>query len=221
MNAYLKIANAHKANIALIAALSFHFFGAIGIAQRMPFFMNATSLNLILMAAIVWWTYEANYKSLLQFFLISFTIGIAVELIGVNTGYLFGDYKYGDLMGVKIAGVPLLIGVNWFVTLYCCARVIEFLFEKIKFNSTILFTITTAALATAYDWLIEPCAIELKWWNWSTDPVVPIYNYVCWFACSLPIAFLYKRLALSKQHQFPIQLFIIQILFFITLRIWL
>ncbi len=39
------------------------------------------------------------------------------EIIGVNSALLFGDYSYGSVLGLKIGGVPVLIGVTWaFVT---------------------------------------------------------------------------------------------------------
>lgn len=221
MNSFVNKVNNNKAQIALIAAISFHFFGAIGMVQQQAFFINATSLNLVLMAALVIYTNVNATKASLTFAIISFVIGIVVELIGVNTAYLFGNYKYGSILGFKIAGVPLLIGLNWFVTLYCSAHAAQYCLSKLNSKSTLIFCASTALLATCFDWLIEPCAIKLNWWHWATDPNVPLYNYFCWFICSLPIAFFFNKLALYKQHNFALQLFIIQILFFITLRIWL
>ncbi|MBK7882949.1 MAG: carotenoid biosynthesis protein [Chitinophagaceae bacterium] len=50
-----------------------------------------------------------------SFLLICVCIGIAVEIIGVKTGFLFGNYSYGIVLGPKIQSVPILIGINWFI----------------------------------------------------------------------------------------------------------
>lgn len=46
-----------------------------------------------------------------------------VELIGVNTGLLFGTYQYGENLGIKVFGVPFLIGINWGVITFLTANI--------------------------------------------------------------------------------------------------
>src|SRR5205085_950587 len=40
-------------------------------------------------------------------------LGFAIELVGVRTGRPFGRYRYGDGLGVKLGGVPLLAAAAW------------------------------------------------------------------------------------------------------------
>ena len=51
-------------------------------------------------------------KEWLTIFLV-YIITFFSEWIGVNYGLLFGSYSYGNSLGFKIGGVPLLIGLNW------------------------------------------------------------------------------------------------------------
>ena len=45
--------------------------------------------------------------------LLGFLTGMITEILGVQWGWIFGNYQYGDALGYKVLGVPLLIGVNW------------------------------------------------------------------------------------------------------------
>ena len=56
-------------------------------------------------------------KQMLAFFLI-FLLGFVVEVVGVQTGLIFGSYSYGATLGVKLFDTPLLIGLNWIFVSY-------------------------------------------------------------------------------------------------------
>ena len=69
-----------------------------------------TPINLTVNAAIVmaFSTHDSSWRWAFTMFL-----GFAVEVIGVATGLLFGDYSYGTGLGPKVLDVPLLMGVLW------------------------------------------------------------------------------------------------------------
>ena len=52
--------------------------------------------------------------------LLVYIITFFSEWIGVNYGWLFGSYVYGESLGFKIGGVPLLIGANWLLLALVC-----------------------------------------------------------------------------------------------------
>jgi len=65
-----------------------------------------------------------SVKSLIIFFTV-FLTGLLVEVIGVNTGLIFGEYTYGKTLGPKIWNTPLMIGVNWLFLVYAIASITE------------------------------------------------------------------------------------------------
>ena len=223
-----------KKNIAIFIAILFHFCGAIGIlfTPYKDWFIAHTPLNLLLMVGLVFWVQPNKSIPFFLFFIISFLTGMGTEMIGVNTGKLFGNYHYEDVMGKKLNGVPYLIGVNWFLTTFC----IGVLMTKIanwtedKYESlgvrlkpwivTASFLFDGGFLATLFDYNIEPVASKLGFWQWK-DGVVPGFNYVCWFVIAAQLVYLFKKLNFDKDNQFAIHLLIIQTLFFITLQIYL
>ena len=223
-----------KKNIAIFVALLFHISGAIGIlfSPYKDWFVQNTPLNLCLMAALLLYTQEQKNKWFYLFAILAFSTGMITEIIGVNTGYLFGNYSYGSVMGIKLKGVPLLIGVQWFVTVFCCGSIMQQLHQwlekkyeshglmlspKVQFASLI---VDSALLATTFDFIMEPVAIDLHFWQWQNN-TIPFYNYVCWFVISVLLMIVFRTLPFKKENHFAIHLFIIQTLFFLILRTFL
>ena len=223
-----------KNNIAIFITLLFHVTGLIGIlfTPYKSWFIANTPLNLLLVLALLIWTQPKKNFPFFLFVAIAFLVGMSSEMIGVNTGKLFGHYYYGNVMGSKLNGVPYLIGINWFVVVFCSGIIIS------KFNNwiedkymnagiqmrpilkTFSFIFDGALLATLFDYNIEPVAIQLKFWEWQNN-IVPVYNFVCWFIISAILLALFRKLRFDKTNHFAIHLFIIQLLFFIALQTYL
>ena len=220
-------------HIATFVAILFHLCGVIGIlfTPYRNWFIQNTPLNLCLMAVLLAWNANGKFISFLLFLLLSFTVGMGVEIAGVQTGWLFGHYWYGDLLGTKYAGVPLLIGINWFVIVYCSGSCIlqmqnwihrKFETEKVMTArlAAISFVADGAILAVFFDWLMEPVAMKLGFWSWQNREV-PLYNYLCWFCISAVLLAVSRFFSFSRANHFAVHLFIIQTLFFLTLRMYL
>ncbi len=220
-----------KNNIALFIALLFHVSGAIGIlfSPYKDWFVQHTSLNLLLMAALLVYTQPQKNIAFFLFLVAAFAIGMLTEIIGVNTGQLFGSYSYGNLMGAKTGGVPYLIGIQWFVTAFCSGSTMHQIHlwatkkpdeVNSKFPSWVKplsLIVDGALLAVFFDYVMEPVAIRLGFWQWSSHEV-PFYNYVCWFVISAVVLILFRLLKFNKANPFAVHLFIIQLLFFMALR---
>lgn len=166
------------------------------------------------------------------FVLLCYVSGMLAEIIGVNTGYLFGAYSYGNVLGIQFMKVPLIIGVNWFTTMYCAGCIIyklnEWLYNKLGIDfkpsfpvQLVTFVLDAALLATFFDWILEPTAIALKYWSWMPEDQIPVLNFVCWFGISAFLLTFFRLLRFDKENQFAVHLFIIQVLFFLVLQIFL
>ncbi|MFZ9589500.1 MAG: carotenoid biosynthesis protein [Chitinophagaceae bacterium] len=202
--------------LSVFLLLLVHISGAIGIAFfNREFFVGYTPLNLLLMFILLLWNENELLPSLFKAFLIAYGAGLFTEIIGVNTGILFGSYHYGDVFGEKIIGVPLLIGLNWFCIVYAAYQVVMLLQKSWQLNKVGIASIT-AVLATIFDWIMEPVAIKLGFWQWHTTHI-PFLNYACWFGISFIIALFFQRTGVKKSNLFAVYLFITQFLFFLFL----
>ena len=220
-----------KYQAATTIAIVFHIIGLIGILFFSgTFFINSTPFNLLLSAALLVWTQKKRNKSFCAFIALTIIIGFAVEVIGVNTGWLFGNYNYGKVLGLKLMEVPVLIGVNWFIIIYCCGITMHTLLIKLigqvaaqtKAPPPALKAISViadgATLAVLFDWILEPVAVKLGFWQWQGSGGVPLYNYICWVMISLLLLTFFHFLKFEKQNKFAINLLLIQCMFFLLLR---
>ena len=181
------------------------------------------------MFGLLIWT-QSNKN--IYFYLFIFTcagVGIAAEIVGVNTGFLFGDYKYGGVLGLKILSVPLLIGINWFVIIFCCGIFVHTFLVKIinkiavekkeppMLLKSLSVIIDGATLAVFFDWLMEPVAVKLGYWQWINGEI-PFFNYVSWFIISIILLSVFQHSKFSKHNKFAVNLLLIQLMFFLLLR---
>lgn len=215
-------------SIATGVAVIFHAVGLAGIFFfKDSSFLHLTWFHLLLMAGLISYTHTTTIH--LQFFLfiiICFFVGMGVELYGTSTGELFGLYKYGNVLGPGIKGVPYIIGINWFVLMYCCGTSVNILFDKLyeKFKDTIpikrntlnafALVIDGAFLAVITDFFLEPAAIKLGYWQWLGDGTIPFYNYVSWFVVSAILLAVFRLLKVYNRNLFAVNLLLMQILFF-------
>ena len=112
-------------------------------------------------------------------------------------------------------GVPFLIGLNWFCIVYASFQTVLVLRSVSRLN-TVGISLLTACLATIFDWIMEPVAIELGFWKWHTIEI-PFLNYACWFVISFVIALFFHFVKVRKTNPFAIYLFFTQLLFFVFL----
>ena len=185
------------------------------------------------MFGLIIWTQQKKNLAFLFFLVLAFAVGMIVEMIGVNTGFLFGHYQYGTVLGPAIHNVPWLIGINWFIVLYCSGVIVSRFHSWVqaKYESAgqalpssfsfISLVIDAAFLTTFFDWVMEPVAVKLGFWSWLNGGQIPMLNYACWFFISALLMVVFKLLRLDKQNQFAVHLLIIQLLFFGVLRTFL
>ena len=222
--------NAMKENktlyISIFIALLFHVCGLIGMyTDARAWFISMTPLTLLLMTFLIIKNENKINREFMLFLGLCFLCGYISELIGTNTGLLFGEYAYGSAFGYKVMGVPLLIGVQWFVTVYAIGQTVLFVYGlfKIKGNQTIWINlglvIIAAGMTTAYDFILEPAAIILGYWAWYPDGLIPTFNYICWFFISgfLLVPFFMIKEISGEINYFAITLIIIQSIFFLLL----
>ena len=154
------------------------------------------------------------------------------EVTGVNTALLFGNYSYSGILGMQLFNVPLIIGLNWFIIIYCTGTITQvyedYMLRKMKEQGMemkpqlmfLSFVVDAALLILLFDWMMEPAAVKLGYWQWEQN-TIPLYNYVCWILISALLLVLFRKLNVARQNIFAVHLFIIQFLFFWILRTFL
>jgi bisanhydrobacterioruberin hydratase len=215
-------------------ALLIHIVGFMGmIWMDRYWFASMTPLNLLLMFFLIIWAQPGKKMSFYLFVAISFLGGMISEVIGVQTGLLFGDYAYGSILGSQVAGVPLIIGLNWFVVLYSALATVYYLMDhfKLKINLSeesssfspisLKLIISGSLLAVIFDWVMEPVAVILGFWTWAGEGHIPLLNYLSWLCVSVILLSIFRISKIKPDNLFAVHLFLIQLMFFILLRVFL
>ncbi|MEJ7662268.1 MAG: carotenoid biosynthesis protein [Hymenobacter sp.] len=109
--------------------LLFHITGFLGLAfsQDKAFYLKYTPLTLLLSAGLLA-VFQPERGLLFWLFVVqAFLLGLVAEVIGTNTGLLFGHYTYGATLGPQYMGAPWLIGLNWVITTYLAGTLAAYL----------------------------------------------------------------------------------------------
>lgn len=159
--------------------------------------------------------YHENYskKDILVFSAIA-VLGFFVEVLGVNTGLIFGSYKYGEGLGIKLFQTPLLIGVNWLFLTYTALSISD----KITKN-TYLQLIIAPTLMIVYDMVMEQLAPIMNMWSWAGSSI-PMKNYIAWWLLGFLFTGILKRFKINTNNPLALLLFICQFIFFVVLLIY-
>jgi putative membrane protein len=181
------------------------------------YFLLLTPLNLLL-TLILTLRKELLLKTLpfMGFAALAWLVGYGIEVAGVHTGLIFGSYQYGATLGLKIFEVPLMIGVNWLLLTYSAGELVRKMPKMNRFAKALI----TAAFMVGLDFLIEPVAIRLDFWNWEGGEI-PIRNYVAWYIVAGFLAYVYHGLPHRPVNQIAIFTFTLQIAFFLILNLFL
>lgn len=164
----------------LFLILSSHVVGLIGISfpASREFFLSLSPLNLLLSFGLVLSLHRV-WTPLLVGLLGAYVLaGFGVEVLGVQTGWPFGQYHYLNALGPQLWGVPLIMGINWALLLYAtiglAGRLVQPTWQRIA--------LAAAGMVFVDSW-IEPISVQLDFWQWSIGHA-PLVNFLGWFAVS-------------------------------------
>jgi putative membrane protein len=181
---------------AIVIIILFHFVGLVGliVPATQPLFLQIVPWHLLLMLLVIVLAHKNFDNKFAAFTALIFITGIVLEWIGVHKQWLFGNYAYGNTLGLKIVNVPLTIGINWFLLIYAAGVTMQ----RSRLKSMGPRVIVGALLLVLLDLLIEPVAIRFDYWHWA-DNIIPFKNYYCWFLVSAVMLFVFEKFGFKKQ----------------------
>ena len=193
-----------------------HTAGLVGLLTptSQTAFQWATPFHLLLTTGLLLYFHRDWRTSFWLFAGSVMLIGYWVEVAGVHTSLVFGEYAYDTTLGVKVLEVPLMIAVNWLLLTYVCGSVCY------RIPGAVFFKVISAALLmVALDYLIEPVAIAQDFWHWASgDP--PLHNYLGWWVVALLVQSLFFGLSFRRKNPLAAPILLIQVLFFSILQAW-
>lgn len=213
----IQITNNYRTLIFTIVALMY-FVGFVGLkfTVTQAYFKLLSPFNLWTSLILLLLFHQDFQAKFITFAIITFLSGFFIEVIGVHTGLIFGEYQYGKTLGLKLFEVPIVIGANWLILVYSTGVVSEKLLPQFKESllGKIILSCITAALMVGLDCMIEPVAIRLDFWQWSLN-TIPVQNFIGWFVISFFLAFYFINSTFLKANLLAPLLFCLQVMFFL------
>ncbi len=198
---------------AAIFSFVFLLFGSFLYYLGLEFVILFTPVVLAMVLATIVYFWEEDTKKKI------FTIGsvaisgFVVEAVGVNTGIFFGDYSYGNLLGWKVFGTPIFIGLLWFLVSYSAYTIVK------ELNNARWMRISLGVvLIVSFDLILEQFAILYKFWNWPGNEV-PLSNFVTWAVLGLVYLIFYELTLKKKDSRF--QLYSSLVLPILSIWLWI
>lgn len=100
--------------------------------------------------------------------------GLAVEALGVATGFPFGPYAYTGALGPRLLGVPLMIPLAWtwmaWPAWLAAGRLTSRRWARVVVGGVGL---------AAWDLFLDPQMVDAGYWRWAAG-TIPVSNYLAW-----------------------------------------
>ncbi len=209
-----KYLNKHKEVLFLYIIFSVGIIGHLFLPLRSLMLMLTPGTLLLTGFVVLYSSYKASDKSLLLWILITYIITFLLEVAGVKTGIIFGQYAYGKTLGIKLFEVPLIIGFNWVFVILGSISIVLLFTKRIFWVSFI-----SASLCVVFDLVLEPVAIKLNYWSWAGN-TIPTQNYFAWFMIAFVSSVFYLTLKVKMKSRVSIHYLFTQLVFFITLLLF-
>jgi len=141
---------------------------------------------------------------------------------------IFGAYTYGKTLGPALFNTPVIIGLNWFLLIYCTnvisRQLLGILPQKVTGRMASLVRsgfviITGSLLMVLYDLILEPAAIRLDMWSWDGSGI-PVQNYLAWFIFSAAFHTLVRLWGEEEINPRALPLFVVQLIFFAVIDLF-
>lgn len=192
-----------------------HLVGIAGfLSPYRDYFIMLTPLHLLISTGLLIANQAERNKNFFIAALIAYLVGFWIEVAGVNTGLIFGDYAYDSALGFKVLDTPLMIGVNWVMLILSVGAV----FSRLNTHWIVKALISAIAM-TALDYLIEPVAIVYDFWHWNSESI-PLQNYLAWLITSFVLFAVYFSLRFDKENPLAVVILAMQVAFFGLLNLF-
>lgn len=171
--------------IGLLAVVHLVGIAGLHIAPYSSLFEYMIWINMLLSFVVITAIYRSWAGGHLVYVSAALAVGMASEVIGVQRGWLFGDYHYDGIAGPWVLGVPLVIGLNWVLLSICTGTLAAALSRQPGIR-----LVVATLMMVGIDIILERFAIAHHLWVWERGSV-PLMNYATWAAVALVLQCLY------------------------------
>jgi uncharacterized membrane protein len=187
---FLLVATTVSLLLALVGIHGWHIVGSVPPVERIPW---QVMVPIFAGFSFLHSLYVVGLRRTITYFILTCSITIVVEYVGVTTGIPFGRYHYTDVLGAKLFGVvPWVVPLAYFMMVVPAHTIANLIVvgkpiaQGGRIGQLVLAALLTAVVMTAWDLSNDPfMANELKAWVWlDSGPYfgIPVENFFGWTA---------------------------------------
>ena len=169
------------------AALTVYTVASGFLGQRyQPFFTPLLSL-LAFLFALLHASLRIGPRRGLLLLILTFSVSLLFESVGVLTGLVYGPYHYTDRLGPRFLGlVPYLIPIAWFMMMYPATIIAERLAPQgwPRWAWRLAVATLGGLVMTAWDLSMDPMMVAGGHWVWEVQGAyfgIPLHNFWGWW----------------------------------------
>jgi putative membrane protein len=124
----------------------------------------------------------------------------AFEAVGVATGFPYGRYRYGDVLGPTLLGVPFLVPLAWLMMAWPSWLLARRLTAGVRHRAGRVAV--AAAVFAGWDVVLDPQMVQAGFWTWAHPRpglpgigTVPLTNLAGWLLAGAVLMALLDLLA--------------------------
>jgi putative membrane protein len=147
--------------------------------------------------------FTLGWRRTLWFLGLAVVVSLEFEVIGVWTGWPYGEYFYTDVLGVKILGaVPVLIPFAYFMMLYPSHVIVNLIIDGQSMSAErrplgiVAAGVLTGIVMTGWDLTTDPVMVgEVGAWVWEDGGPyfgIPMQNFAGWVLVVTTISVAYR-----------------------------
>jgi len=148
-------------------------------------------------------TYTLGWRNAAAFFAITAVVSWAFEQVGVETGAVYGNYQYTDVLGAKLGHVPIQIPMAWFMMIYPSYVITNLIADSRAVGTrggigrVVLLAGLGALVMTAWDLVVDPILSgpDVRAWIWEDGGPyfgIPVQNFAGWIATTFTVYLAYR-----------------------------
>ena len=199
-----------------VSLLSFiYLLACFGLSKRAEgIFVFLSVPTIVVTAGILLINHFGERNKVIAHFAIFSIALFFVEVLFLKIGIFQKEYA-NELLGISVFGVPLIIGISRWMSVYMAVHLVK----KLKINR-LKKALIGATLMIFVAWLAEVVGIRLKLWTYETNPhgFNPINLFGLFIVYFLGVLFS-RTIRFKKKNPSVIYIYIIFILFFICLSL--
>jgi uncharacterized membrane protein len=160
---------------------------------------DAVTWTIVLLGAAVSVTHAGisrGWRTGIGVLLLVVCTAIAVEAVGLATGFPYGGYRYGDVLGPRLLGVPFLVPLAWLMMAWP-----SWVLGARLARRPVARVVVAAAVFAGWDVVLDPQMVQAGYWTWAHPrpglpgiDTVPLTNLAGWLLAGLLLMALLEAL---------------------------